>query len=62
MGKVVDGLFEVAGGRSAFDGAGIQNIWRDIHIARAHVANNPTPFARNLGAMTLGAENSDLFV
>ena len=55
MGAVVDRLFEVAGGRSVFDGAGIQEIWRDIHIARAHVANNPTPFARNLGGMALGA-------
>ena len=62
MGTVVDRLFEVAGGRSVFDGADIQDIWRDIHIARAHVANNPTPFARNLGGMTLGAENGDLFV
>ena len=62
MSAVVDRLFEVAGGRSVFDGAGIQDIWRDIHIARAHVANNPTPFARNLGSMTLGAENGDLFV
>ena len=62
MGAAVDRLFEVAGGRSVFDGAGIQDIWRDIHIARAHVANNPTPFARNLGAMALGAENGDVFV
>ncbi len=62
MGAVVDRLFEVAGGRSVFDGAGIQDIWRDIHIARAHVANNPTPFARNLGGMALGAENGDFFV
>ena len=62
MGAAVDRLFEVAGGRSVFDGAGMQDIWRDIHIARAHVANNPTPFARNLGAMALGAENGDVFV
>ena len=62
MGAVVDRLFEVAGGRSVFDGAAIQDIWRDIHIARAHVANNPVPFARNLGSMALGAENSDVFV
>ena len=62
MGAAVDRLFEVAGGRSVFDGAGIQDIWRDIHIARAHVANNPTGFARNLGGMALGAENSDVFV
>ncbi len=62
MGAAVDRLFEVAGGRSVFNGAEIQDIWRDIHIARAHVANNPTSFARNFGGMSLGAESSDVFV
>ncbi|MGI9322205.1 MAG: flavin-dependent monooxygenase [Pseudomonadales bacterium] len=62
MGKAVDRLFEVAGGRSVFHDAPIQDIWRDIHIARAHVANNPTAFARNLGAMALGADNGDVFI
>ena len=62
MGRAVDRLFEVAGGRSVFQDAPIQEIWRDIHIARAHVANNPTAFARNLGGMALGAENADVFI
>ena len=62
MTRAVDRLFEVAGGRSVFDGATIQDIWRDIRVARAHVANNPTAFARNLGSMALGAENGDPFV
>ena len=62
MTRAVDRLFEVAGGRSVFDGSAIQDIWRDIRVARAHVANNPTAFARNLGAMALGADNSDAFV
>ena len=62
MTAAVDRLFEVAGGRSVFEGAAIQDIWRDIRVARAHVANNPTAFARNLGAMALGAENGDPFV
>ncbi len=62
MAAAVDRLFEVAGGRSVYDGAGIQDIWRDIHIARAHVANNPTSFARNFGGMVLGGESSDVFV
>ena len=51
----IDRLFNVAGGRSVYDAAAIQDIWRDIHIARAHVANNPISFARNLGGMTHGA-------
>ena len=62
MAAAVDRLFEVAGGRSVFDGAAMQDIWRDVHIAGAHVANNPTAFARNLGAMALGADNTDVFV
>jgi len=33
-----------------------------VHIARAHVANNPVSFARNYGAVLLGAENTDVFL
>ena len=58
----IDSLFNSAGGRSVFLGSEIQNSFLDIHTARAHVANNPTPFARNLGAMQLGMENTDFFV
>ena len=60
--KSVDLLFDVAGGRSVFEGSPIQNIWHDIHIARAHVANNPVAFARNFGAMQLTGESTDFFV
>ena len=62
MMKAVDLLFDVAGGRSVYAGAELQNIWKDIHIARAHVANNPVGFARNLGNMVLGGENKDVFI
>lgn len=58
----IDSLFNSAGGRSVFLGSEIQQRFLDIHTARAHVANNPTPFARNLGAMQLGMENTDFFV
>lgn len=60
--KAIDLLFDVAGGRSVFEGSPIQEIWHDVHIARAHVANNPVSFARNYGAVLLGAENTDFFV
>jgi len=59
---VVDSLFSSAGGSSVFQGSAIQQRFLDIHTARAHVANNPTSFARNLGAVSLGAENADFFV
>ena len=60
--EVVDSLFSSAGGSSVFLGSEIQKRFLDIHTARAHVANNPTAFARNLGAVSLGAENTDFFV
>jgi 3-hydroxy-9,10-secoandrosta-1,3,5(10)-triene-9,17-dione monooxygenase len=60
--EVVDALFSSAGGSSVFQGSAIQQCFLDIHTARAHVANNPTAFARNLGAVALGATNSDFFV
>ena len=60
--EVVDSLFSSAGGSSVFQGSDIQQCFLDIHTARAHVANNPTGFARNLGAVALGADNSDYFL
>ena len=60
--EVVDSLFSVAGGGSVFLGSEIQQRFLDIHTARAHVANNPTSFARNLGGLHLGAENGDVFI
>jgi 3-hydroxy-9,10-secoandrosta-1,3,5(10)-triene-9,17-dione monooxygenase len=62
MMQAVDMLFDVAGGRSVYRNSPIQDIWHDIHIARAHVANNPIGFARNLGAVHLGADSTDVFV
>lgn len=58
----IDLLFDVAGGRSVFHGHPLQNLWHDIHIARCHVANNPTAFGRNLGGIQLGVENKDVFI
>ena len=59
---VVDELFSSAGGSSVFAGSQIQQRFLDIHTARAHVANNPTSFSRNLGLVSLGGENGDFFV
>ena len=60
--EAIDTLFEVAGGRSVFNGHPLQQLWHDIHIARCHVTNNPTAFARNLGSVALGMENKDVFI
>ena len=59
---VVDSLFSSAGGGSVFLGSEIQQRFLDIHTGRAHVANNPTSFARNLGSVLLGNESKDFFV
>jgi 3-hydroxy-9,10-secoandrosta-1,3,5(10)-triene-9,17-dione monooxygenase len=60
--QVIDSLFSMAGGSSVFLGSEIQQRFLDIHTARAHVANNPTNFARNLGAIHLGQDNADFFI
>tara|TARA_R110002110_G_scaffold205066_1_gene416612 strand:- start:306 stop:1493 length:1188 start_codon:yes stop_codon:yes gene_type:complete len=60
--QVVDSLFSSSGGSSVFAGSAIQQRFLDIHTARAHVANNPASFGRNLGAVALGAPNGDFFV
>ncbi|MFK7731126.1 MAG: acyl-CoA dehydrogenase family protein [Pseudomonadales bacterium] len=60
--NIIDSLFEVAGGRSVFIGSEIQQRFLDVHTARAHVANNPVGFARNLGAVNLGMDNQDFFL
>ena len=60
--EVASRLFSVAGGRAVFNGSRIQQHLLDTQIARAHVANNPTMFARNYGAVQLGMDNADWFV
>ena len=59
---IIDSLFSSAGGSSVFSDSEIQQRFLDIHTARAHVANNPTAFARNLGGLGVGAENGDFFI
>ncbi|PPE74034.1 flavin-dependent monooxygenase [Solimonas fluminis] len=60
--SVVDSLFSVAGGRSVYSGSEIQQRFLDLHVARAHIANHPVPFARNFGSALLGGENQDFFL
>jgi 3-hydroxy-9,10-secoandrosta-1,3,5(10)-triene-9,17-dione monooxygenase len=59
---IVGELFANAGGRSVFLGSPIQQRFLDVNTARAHVANNPVPFSRNLGAVQLGMDSTDVFV
>lgn len=60
--SVIDSLFAVAGGRSVYLGGALQQRFLDLHVARAHIANHPVPFARNFGNVLLGGENRDYFL
>lgn len=55
-------LMDVAGGRSVYAGSEFQNLWLDVRMARAHVANNPVGFARNYANVLMGGENKDFFL
>lgn len=55
-------LMDVAGGRSVYTGSEFQDLWHDVRMARAHVANNPVGFARNYANVLMGGENGDLFL
>jgi len=60
--EAMDLLMDIAGGRSVFTGSPIQLLWRDVRMARAHVANNPVPFARNFATVLMGGGNGDYFI
>lgn len=60
--EAIDMLYDVAGGKSVYNNHPMMNYWHDIHIARAHVANSPAAFARNLGNVLAGNENTDSFI
>lgn len=53
----VDQLMLFSGGKAIYAGNPIQRSFLDIHCARAHVANNPYPYARNVGGIAFGFEN-----
>jgi len=56
----IDRLMEFSGAKAVFRGNVIQQAFLDIHTARAHVANNPYPYGRNLGAVRFGFANESL--
>lgn len=56
----IDRLMEFSGAKALYRGNVIQQAFLDIHCARAHVANNPYPYGRNLGAVRFGLQNESL--
>lgn len=55
--EAIDKLMLLSGGKAIYAGNPVQRAFLDIHCARAHVANNPAPYARNLGALAFGFAN-----
>ncbi|MEO5708187.1 MAG: acyl-CoA dehydrogenase family protein [Alteraurantiacibacter sp.] len=55
--QAIDQLMLFSGGKAIYSGNVVQRAFLDIHCARAHVANNPFPYARNLGRLAFGLEN-----
>jgi 3-hydroxy-9,10-secoandrosta-1,3,5(10)-triene-9,17-dione monooxygenase len=58
--RAIDQLMVFSGGKAIYRGNVIQNAFLDIHTARAHVANNPYPYGRNLGALGFGLPNATM--
>ena len=55
--EAIDALMLFSGGKAIYSGNVIQQAFLDIHCARAHVANNPFPYARNVGGIAFGMDN-----
>lgn len=60
--EAVDKLMGCAGGQGIFLSHPINKYFRDLHAGRGHVANNPSKFGRNFGAVSLGLPNTDFFL
>jgi 3-hydroxy-9,10-secoandrosta-1,3,5(10)-triene-9,17-dione monooxygenase len=58
--EAIGQLMQFSGAKALYRGNPIQQAFLDIHCARAHVANNPYPYGRNLGAMRFGFPNLSL--
>lgn len=58
----VSRLLRYCGGRGIYNSNPLVRLFLDLHAARAHVANNLDPYARNYGGMLLGQNNTDFFI
>nr|WP_298380332.1 acyl-CoA dehydrogenase family protein [uncultured Halomonas sp.] len=58
----VDRLLRACAASGLYRGNPIERIFRDIHQARGHIANNTDAYARAHGAVMLGLPNADPFV
>ncbi|CAE6957742.1 PFAM Acyl-CoA dehydrogenase type 2 domain (plasmid) [Vibrio sp. B1REV9] len=58
----VDGLLRACAASGLYRSNPIERIFRDIHQARGHIANNTDTYMRAHGAVMLGMPNMDPFV
>lgn len=58
----MNNLFFYSGAQAIFRGHGVNRAFLDIQAGRTHVANIPDKYARNLGGVLMGQENTDTFL
>ena len=58
----VNDMMRACAASGVFKSNSLERIFRDVHTARGHIANNTDTFARAHGAVMLGLPNADPFV
>ncbi len=60
--EVVNEIMRACAAGGAYKSNPIERTFRDLHVARGHIANNADTYARAHGAVMLGLPNADAFV
>ena len=60
--EVVNEIMRACAAGGVFKTNPIERTFRDLHVARGHIANNSDTYARSHGAVMLGLPNADAFV
>mgnify|MGYP003384418898 FL=1 len=60
--EAVNEIMRACAANGAYKSNPIERIFRDLHVARGHIANNSDTYARSHGAVMLGLPNADPFV
>ncbi|MBU6257047.1 MAG: acyl-CoA dehydrogenase family protein [Burkholderiales bacterium] len=60
--ELVNEMLRTCAANGVFKSNPLERIFRDLHVARGHIANNADAYARAHGAVMLGLPNTDPFV
>jgi 3-hydroxy-9,10-secoandrosta-1,3,5(10)-triene-9,17-dione monooxygenase len=60
--ELVNEIMRACAANGVYRSNPIERIFRDMHVARGHIANNADNFGRLHGAVMLGLPNTDPFV